>query len=125
MLLYIRLNKLEVPLKLFSILVAASLVSAPAFAKTVKCRAADAGNSVASRTSIPVTVVPGARVVKTIETSYAGYKLSVIHQVGDRFDSQTMLTLNANDMSARTVNVSEKSGYSLMTNDLFLQCWFE
>jgi hypothetical protein len=111
--------------KLFSTLLVACLFAAPAFGKNLKCRASDSSNSVASRTDIPVSVVEGALTSKTVVTPYAGYKVSVVHQMGDRFEPQTMLRISAGDFAAQSYNLSDTGLYQLMGKNLFIQCWFE
>jgi len=107
---------------LLTLITLSGLLSAPAFAKSVKCRAADAGNN--NRKNVAVTVV-GRFTEKPKITEYGDYKISVVHNIGSEFEPQTSLRLKANKFSSNTLNVSSKSLYQLMGPNLFLQCWFE
>ena len=101
----------------------ALLFTLPAMAKDLNCRAADSSNM--NRKAVAVTTVAGAELVEPKVTQYNGYSIKVVYNTGDRYESQTVLSLTANGMSARTYNVSQRGLYQLLASGLFLQCWFE
>jgi len=99
------------------------LVSGAAYGKDLKCRAADSSNR--NRKDVRVTTERGAEIVDPIETQYGDYKITAIYNTGADVEPQTMLTITANDVAAKTINVAENGGYQLLAKDLFVQCWFE
>lgn len=110
-------------MKVFTLALFSFVLSASAFAKNLHCQAGDAGNH--NPVQVPVTLVSGAMLVDPIVTEYQSYKLSVVYNTGDEFEPQTWLSINANEISSQTYNVSEQGLYHLKAPSLFFQCWFE
>ena len=110
-------------LRKFTFLFLASVFSAPVFAKTLKCSAADSGGH--NEKNVRVTYVHGAEIFDPIITRYGIYDLAVEYQLGDQYESQTSIGISANSYGMLVRDVSSKSAYSFFAPDLWLQCWFE
>lgn len=102
-----------------------TLAALPAFAaKNLKCQVSDSENKNAK--AVQVTRASGALVVEDIVTEYGKNRIVVRHDVGDRYEPQTSLSITIEGKAhSNTYNVSENSLYQLSANGAFVQCHFK
>lgn len=93
-------------------------------AKELRCQVDDVRGNYDRVKTVPVVVIHGSEVAEPKTVVLNGITVSAIFQAGDRFDPQTYLSMQLDDINTIVYDVKE-SLYIMTRDKVRFQCWFE